>query len=200
MLGFAELAVGQQIYDPKQQLIDKLKRVESLQADFTQRLLDIEGEELQVLQGRMIAQRPNLFRWEVTSPYEMTYQLVDLNLTILDPDLNQVTYEKLSSTQDVPMIAILLHRDAEALKDFEVTQATNFFELKPLKEMQLFTLVTVYFAGTRLDAIDMRDTQNRLTEFSFSNVEENPVLEKSVFDLAIPSDVEVLGVPHSTSN
>ena len=61
--------------------------------------------------------------------------------------------------------------------------------------MQLFKLITVYFDNLRLDAIDVRDSQDRLTEFTFRNVEENVILDDAQFEMVIADDMEVIGEP-----
>ena len=181
--------------EAKTELIERLQRVETLRATFIQRVLGENGEELQLLEGEMLARSPSHFRWEVKKPYGLSYVLHHLNLTVVDLDLHQVTYRTIDSPDEVPIVALLLHRDMNVLDGFEVTQRRNAFELEPVDEMQLFKLITVYFDGLRLDAIDVRDSQDRLTEFSFRGVEENTTLDDALFEVAIADDMEVIGEP-----
>ena len=178
----------------KAALTELLHSIQSLRADFLQRLLADNGDELQVLEGKLIALSPTLFLWEIEQPYNMTYLLRDLDLAILDPDLNQVTYRELDA-EDIPIIALLLNRDTDVLDGFSVTQGQSSFRLEPLDSRQLFQSITVYFDEARIDAIDVRDAQDRLTEFSFRNVEVNPALADEIFELTIPEDIEVIGEP-----
>ena len=179
----------------KIELIERLQHIETLRAAFVQRVLGENGEELQVLEGEMLARSPSHFRWEVKKPYALSYVLRDLDLTVVDPDLHQVTYRTIDSPDEAPIVALLLHRDMNVLDEFEVTRRRNAFDLEPVDEMQLFQLITVYFDGLRLDAIDVRDSQDRLTEFSFRGVEENAILDPSLFEVAIADDMEVIGEP-----
>lgn len=184
--------------DSKTELIQRFQHIETLRADFVQRVLDENGEELQVLQGEMLVRTPSFFRWEVKSPYGLTYVLHDLDLMVVDPDLHQVSYRKIDSPEEVPIVALLLHRDLAVLDDFDVSKRPNAFELEPIDQMQLFKLITVYFDNQRLDAIDVRDSQDRLTEFTFRDVEENVVLDDARFEVEITDDMEVIGEPPET--
>lgn len=179
--------------ETKKSLIERIEHIKSLRADFVQRVLDENGDELQVLQGEMITRSPSLFRWEITSPYGLTYVLRDLLLTVVDPDLHQVTYRTIESPEEVPIVALLLHRDMNVLDKFKVSERHNAFELEPVDQMQLFKLITVYFDNLRLDAIDVRDSQDRLTEFTFRNVEENVILDDAQFEVEIADDMEIIG-------
>ena len=170
-----------------------------MRAKFVQRVLGENGEELQILEGKMLARSPTDFLWEIESPYSLTYVLKDLELTIVDPDLHQVTYRTIDSPEEVPIVALLLHRNIDVLDDFRVSKRSNAFELEPVDEMQLFKLITVYFDNLRLDAIDVRDSQDRLTEFTFRDVEENVVLGDALFEVEIAEDMEVIGEAPGTN-
>lgn len=181
--------------ESKKNLIERFHHIKSFRADFVQRVLDENGDELQLLQGEMFTRSPSLFRWEIKSPYGLTYLLDDLHLTVVDPDLHQVTYRTIDSPEEVPIVALLLHRDINVLDNFKVSERHNAFELEPVDQMQLFKLITVYFDNLRLDAIDVRDSQDRLTEFTFRNVEENVILDDAQFEMEIADDMEVIGEP-----
>lgn len=183
----------------KKELFDRFQHIQTLRATFVQRVLGEGGDELQILEGEMLARSPSDFRWEIESPYSMTYVLKDLDLTVVDPDLHQVTYRTIDAPDEVPVVALLLHRDMNVLDDFTVSKRPNAFELEPVDEMQLFKLITVYFDNLRLDAIDVRDSQDRLTEFTFRDVEENTVLDDVLFEVEIAGDMEVIGEPPETN-
>ncbi len=189
LTGFAEASPT----NPGAALLKRFEHIDTLKAHFIQRTLSDNGEELQKLEGEMLIRRPLYFKWEVKKPYSMTYLLHELNLTVVDPDLHQVSYQTLASSDEVPMVALLLHSDMSVLDDFSVVQARNHFKLEPLDARQLFNSITVYFDGTRLDAIDVRDSQNRLTEFTFKDMEENLTIPDELFSLDIPDDMEVIG-------
>lgn len=183
----------------KKELFDRFQHIQTLRATFVQRVLGEGGDELQILEGEILARSPSDFRWEIESPYSMTYVLKDLDLTVVDPDLHQVTYRTIDAPDEVPVVALLLHRDMNVLDDFTVSKRPNAFELEPVDEMQLFKLITVYFDNLRLDAIDVRDSQDRLTEFTFRDVEENTVLDDVLFEVEIAEDMEVIGEPPETN-
>ena len=184
----------------KKELFDRFQHIQTLRATFVQRVLGEGGDELQILEGEMLARSPSDFRWEIENPYSMTYVLKDLDLTVVDPDLHQVTYRTIDAPDEVPVVALLLHRDMNVLDDFTVSKRPNAFELEPVDEMQLFKLITVYFDNLRLDAIDVRDSQDRLTEFTFRDVEENTVLDDGLFEVEIAEDMEVIGEPPETNS
>ena len=182
----------------KQEFLSLFANVNTLTAEFTQRVLNQHGEELQVLEGRMYVHRPSKFKWEVQSPYSLVYVLHNQRLTVLDPDLAQVTYHSLDAQEEAPVAALLLHNDLDAIADFSVRRGRNYFELMPLDPQQLLKLITLYVDGNKLDAIDVRDSQGGLTEFSFRNLEENVTLDGDVFEIEVPPDFDVIGEPPPT--
>ena len=177
----------------KQALIDRIARVDSLAADFTQRVVDDQGEALQVLRGIMKAQSPDWFWWEINDPYTMVYRLEGFNVSIYEPDLNQVSHQRLNEEQQFPIVALLLNQDSELLDEYNVTQNRNAFKLEPTSNRFPFERIEVYFAGEVLDAIDVVDSSGSRTEFSFKNVEENVALTAQDFELDLPEDTEVIG-------
>ena len=186
--------------EAKNELISRFEHIETIRAGFIQRVLDENGEELQMLRGEMLVHSPSHFRWEIKTPYSLTYVLNHLDLIVMDPDLHQVTYRTIDSPDEVPIVALLVHRDMDVLDDFDISMTQNAFILEPLDQMQLFKSIAVYFDNMRLDAIDVRDSQDRLTEFTFRDLEENVDLDESLFELTIADDMEVIGEPPSTGS
>src|SRR5437016_3465670 len=54
--------------DAAQDLVTALKKIETFQANFTQKIRDGSGEHISKTQGTVIIQRPDRFYWKSLSP------------------------------------------------------------------------------------------------------------------------------------
>ena len=175
--------------------MELMGRLSSMSAGFTQRMVDESGEVTMVQTGVFRARSPNLFWWEIEEPYSLIYRLETPEVSIYDPSLNQVSFHTLDQSLQLPIVALLLNQDTGALEDYEVTRSRNSFELNPRSDNRLFEVVKIYFAGNRLDAIDVLDESGQRTEFSFHGLIENPEIDDAEFEFDLPADIETIGDP-----
>ncbi|MDP2227587.1 MAG: outer membrane lipoprotein chaperone LolA [Moraxellaceae bacterium] len=169
----------------------------SMQADFSQTTRDSRGQLLQGQGGRMSVKRPGLFRWEVATP---SVQVVTTNgsvLWIYDPDLKQVTKQKLDSqVGNTP--ALLLSGDPRKLADaFDITEEKagrneQVFLLRPRANDALFDHLRVRFAKGQLQQMQLADSLGQNTDIRFSKIKVNPALASSLFDFTPPKGVDVI--------
>lgn len=181
------------------ELVERLNTYQTISATFEQRLLDESGNEEQRLTGVMRLRIPNLFWWEIQSPYRMFFLLKDDLIVTYDPDLEQVTYQSVKQSPNLPLKTILMNRDYDRLNRYIVSPKRNGYVLEPVQNTELFQSISIYFDGDELDAIDIRDVQQQVTEFTFSQLKTNDVLSDDLFELNLPDDVEVLGQRPDTS-
>ncbi len=91
--------------------IDKLKTfiatTHSARANFTQQVLDQNGNQIQNASGIMEFQRPGKFRWTYQKPYEQLIVGDGTKFWLYDADLNQVTVRKLDTALGSSPAALL---------------------------------------------------------------------------------------------
>ena len=108
---FAGLLIGILSLQAHAGAIDKLKTfiatTHSARANFTQQVLDQNGNQIQNASGIMEFQRPGKFRWTYQKPYEQLIVGDGTKFWLYDSDLNQVTVRKLDTALGSSPAALL---------------------------------------------------------------------------------------------
>lgn len=125
------LNIGQVLADASQDLQERLNKVNSFQASFSQKVTSPEGDLIQEGVGELWLERPNLFNWNMTSPDESVLVSDGKNLWFYNPFVEQVTVTNLSdATQDTPFL-LITRNDPRDWKQYSIIQQGNTFDLKP---------------------------------------------------------------------
>lgn len=184
-------------------LADFLQRVKSLQsmdAEFDQATRDNSGKVLQAMSGSLLVAKPGKMRWQTAAPYE---QLVVANGKLVwtyDMDLEQVTIRDMDQRiQETP--ALLLTGSAEDVeKSFvvaeEKTTSDRVFQLVPKDPSQLFESLEFHYQGEKLARMMIFDAAGQVTEISFRNVQLNQPMDKHAFVFDVPEGVDVIDGRH----
>lgn len=179
----------------KQRLQAFLDQNRSLQAEFSQTILGINGEQSAVASGVLYIQRPGRFRWEYKEPYKQKIIASGKQVWIYDEDLEQIT----TSPQGMAIKgtpALLLSSDDPVDKHFEVfdigtDQGLEWAELVPRDDESQFMRIMVGFKGKELERLEMADKFGQVTHFQFSQIAHNPKLEKKLFAFENPGRYEM---------
>ena len=164
-----------------EQLAQKLTAMNTLSADFSQ------GNEKKTglsEQGTMQLQRPNRFRWNVTSPFRQEIIADNARLWVVDPDFKQVVIKK----QDAGPTAVqLLSGDAKHfLQDYTVVQDSRgqqvTFSLTPRKPSELFDSLEIRFSKGLLATITIVDALGGKRQIEFTRVKTNQPIAGNVFE------------------
>src|SRR5262245_30958888 len=78
-----------------QRLSELLSKAQTMTARFSQLTLDGSGTRLQETSGQLSLKRPGLFRWHTDAPQEQLLISNGEKVWLFDPDLEQVTIQKL---------------------------------------------------------------------------------------------------------
>jgi outer membrane lipoprotein carrier protein len=177
-------------------LTQLLNNIRSMQADFTQTIVNKSGKAVQQSQGRMIMERPGKFRWEVKQP---TAQLLIANgqrLWIYDPDLEQVTIRLLNKAAGEAPALLLSEANTALSKDFNVrTQSAGslqWFLLIPKNRDSMLSQVMLGFSGNQIREMNLRDHLGHNTMIQFQRVVMNASVPDSVFHFTPPANVDVI--------
>lgn len=181
--------------------VDDLKQfyqtTQSMRAYFKQTVFDQKGRKVQEVNGNMLLQRPNKFRWDYQKPYEQQIISDGRQVFLFDIDLQQVsvrTVDKVLGTSPAALLAggpnVEESFHLSRLVDFEGLQRV---QAKPRQKDSGFQVVIISFNHGKLAEMRLVDAFNQSTHIVFSNVEVNPSLNTSQFLFTVPKGVDVVG-------
>ena len=195
------LPLGAQAADsasPGQALAQRLESYHTYMADFHQVVVSQNGSQVQQVSGILKAKRPGLFYWHAKPPLEQYIVANGKQVKVYDPDLMQVTIQKmdqrLSSTP-----ALLLSGNVKGLdKAYAITQNRSpgdqvTFTLKPQNPDALFESLSLKFQGKVLQEMDLKDSLGQNSTLTFSHIKINQPIPPSAFKLKLPKGVDVIG-------
>ncbi|SOB75235.1 outer membrane lipoprotein carrier protein [Marinobacter sp. LV10R510-11A] len=179
------------------ELASVLTSYETYQADFIQIVVNEDGSKVQETRGSLKAKRPGLFYWETRAPMSQFVVSDGNTVQVYDPDLEQVTVHNLDDrVQTTP--ALLLSGEVDNLEETyrvssrQISDDTREFTLEPKSEDSLFVSLQLTFFKNELQEMRMKDSLSQLSVLSFDRIQLNDTVDKSVFTLEYPEDVDVI--------
>jgi len=175
--------------------------VNSLQADFNQKIVDESGATLETKKGIFSFSRPGKFRWNYIGDedYSLGQQIIsDGNLiTFYEPDLETANQRSMQNALEQVPTLLLVQSGEEldehfTLTDFGLTDGLTWVSLKPKDENAGYQGLMVGFAREELSAIILTDGLGNETRLSLSNVINNINLNASLFEFSPSDDVDVI--------
>lgn len=178
-----------------QQLQEFLASNQTLQARFSQSVLDQEKQQAAQAHGIIYIQRPGRLRWDYLEPYVQHIVADGNQVWHYDPELEQASTQMQSRAfSGTP--ALLLSSDEPVEKHFEVidigaSQGFEWVELIPRDQDSQFVRILLAFAENELQRLEMADKFGQVTRFQFYDIIHNPELGKDLFTLELPERYEV---------
>jgi outer membrane lipoprotein carrier protein len=195
--GFAAAAQAAAQPDAIGMLQQFMTRTQTVQADFTQTIVDKNGKVVQKSSGTMALSRPGKFRWQYDKPYKQLIVGDGTRLWLYDKDLDQVTVKKLGAALGSTPAALLAgNNDIE--KRYIVTDAGSsnglqWVQAAPRTEGSGFEGIRMGFNQSGLAAMELQDQFGQTTTIRFSNVRRNPKLADNLFSFTPPQGADILG-------
>ncbi|MDD9999804.1 MAG: outer membrane lipoprotein chaperone LolA [Rhodospirillaceae bacterium] len=186
--------------DNGSELLDRfLGATRTLQADFSQELLDGEGNLVETASGTFFLKRPNRFLWSYSEPFEQQVVADAENLWIHDVELDQVTVTPLEGAI-ASSPAMLLSGDGQVRDGFEIVESSRdgaivWISLTPMEQGVDFRSVQVGFDDGELFALVLIDALGQVTSIQFRNMAVNPGIEDEFFEFEPPAGADVIGEP-----
>ena len=178
-----------------------LSNTKSMTANFTQTTKGANGgksglsAQSGTFSGNVSLQRPNNFRWNITSPSEQLIVTDGSALWVYDKDLEQVTRQN-ADQQLGNTPALLLSGDPSKIaKNFKITQPNakkNYYVLYPKSSGSNFNSLAVSFSGGKPVMMVLNDSLGQVTSIKFSNVKLNSSIPSSQFKFTPPKGVDVI--------
>ncbi|HZW86542.1 MAG TPA: outer membrane lipoprotein chaperone LolA [Gallionella sp.] len=182
--------------------IEKLKSfiaaTHSAQANFTQVVLDQNGQQIQNASGVMQFQRPGKFRWTYQKPYQQIIVGDGVKFWLYDVDLNQVTVKKLDAALGSSPAALLAGSN-EIEHAFTLQESGNQDGLDWLKatpkaqDSSSDKILMAFNAQAQLVTMELQDAYGRKTVLRFSALQRNPKFPEQQFRFTPPSGADVIG-------
>lgn len=179
-----------------------LAGLETLRIDFTQRLTDAHGRELQSSTGRMVVVRPGRFRWEIRPEgggEEATQLLVadGRNLWFYDRDLEQVTVKPAAAALTATP-AMLLSGGADWRAAFDIAsggseRGLDWVIVTPKRSEAEFREASLGFSGDRLVRMRLVDRLGQTASLEFAHGVRNARVAPAEVSFTPPPGVDVIG-------
>lgn len=179
-----------------QRLSGMLTKAQTMTARFSQLTLDGSGTRLQETAGTLGLKRPGLFRWHTDAPNEQLLISNGEKIWLYDPDLEQVTIQKLDQRlTQTP--ALLLSGDVSKIgQSFDITAKDGGnvvdFTLKPKAKDTLFDSLRISFRSGVVNDMQLVDSVGQRTNILFFDVKMNEAMDAKQFVFEVPKGVDVI--------
>ncbi|WP_150466795.1 outer membrane lipoprotein chaperone LolA [Francisella sp. SYW-9] len=173
-------------------LVKKIKSINSMTANFSQRLINSQNN--MNTQGKMSLKKPHFFKWVTTSPNNQKIISNGKKLWIYDGDLEQLIIKKVSNNIAQYPYLILLSKNTDNIdKLFTVEEkSNNSYILKPKYDEMINSIVIQFDSDNRLRSLEISTSLNQFTQIKFSDVKDNVSLDNSLFNFKAPKDTDVI--------
>ncbi len=174
-----------------------VKDARTVQAEFSQTLLDKSAQVIQESTGTMLFERPGKFRWIYKTPYEQLIVGDGDKVWFYDEDLNQVTVRQLDIAIGSSPAALLAGNSAIE-ENFDITELgvqnqIKWLEAIPKTSESSFEFIQLGFSqdGT-LQLMVLRDNFGQTTLLTFTELKQNIDLPADTFTFVPPDDADVI--------
>jgi outer membrane lipoprotein carrier protein len=174
-----------------------MRRTQSAQGEFEQRIFDRNHRLIQQSSGTLAFQRPGKFRWTYAKPYPQLIVGDGERVWIYDEDLKQVTVRKLDTALGATPAA-LLAGDNDAMKAFELKddgerEGLEWLTATPRNKETTFERIRMGFSAVGLERMELTDAFGQTTLLRFIDLRRNPVFDSGLFTFVPPPGVDVIG-------
>ena len=174
-----------------------IKDARTVQADFSQTLLDKSAQVIQESTGTMLFERPGKFRWIYKTPYEQLIVGDGDRVWFYDEDLNQVTVRQLDIAIGSSPAALLAGNSAID-ENFEITELglqnqIDWLEAIPKTSESSFEFIQLGFSPDgKLKLMVLRDNFGQTTLLTFTDLKQNIDLPTDTFTFVPPENADVI--------
>lgn len=174
-----------------------LERLNNIQADFVQHTHDGAGTLLQTQKGYLSLTKPNKFKWVSEPPYEQSLVSNGVTLWQFDPDLEQVTVQKLDDRLSSTPVLLLSGDSVSISKEYQVFSETlqdeRHFVLIPNRADTLFDRLRLEFDSQQnLSRMEIKDEAGQKTVIYFKDIKVLQSIKPSEYEFDIPEGIDVI--------
>jgi len=151
------------------------EKTDTMQADFVQTITDDKNSTI-TYRGDMLAKRPSMALWNYKEPIQKSVYVTARNVTVIEPELEQVIIKKLNGSVDI--LAILAAAEQIGKNSYRAYYSGKEY-LISVKDDQINTI-------SYTDAFDNR------VSIVFDKQQINQKIEDSRFKATIPQDFDII--------
>ena len=175
---------------------DYFNDLTAFQADFTQKLFNVDQELIEQSNGVITVKRPNKFRLEYQKPYFQLYIADGIKLLSYDQDLEQVIIKPQHGLLENSPAMILSNPDSLD-KNYTVTSqgkdnGLEWYELIPKKEDSQFDRIQLGFDAQQLRIMELHDGFGQTTRLLLTKMQKNIAINASEFTFEAPAGVDII--------
>jgi outer membrane lipoprotein carrier protein len=169
----------------------KLEQLKTYQANFTQQVVDGQGEILQNAEGQLSLKQPNRMHWQVAAPNENTLIADGQTLWHIDPFVEQVVaIDQAQAIENNPMI-LLTNPQSDAWQDFIISQLDSSFVIQAKDADAQVASLTLVFDGETLMQLKVEDHQQQVSTLDFIDISQNQQIDDQHFKFVMPDGYEL---------
>ena len=169
-------------------LKQQLAGMQQYRADFSQEVVDNEGNLVHEAEGSLVMVRPDKLRWQTVAPDETLLIADGQSVWNIDSFVEQVTImDQQNAVSDNPII-LLTTQSEDVWDDFaiEYQDDKQSYQISPLEAGGQVLSLTLYFNDNTLTSLAMKDAQLQTSTLEFSNVDTHFTPDASLFVLDVP--------------
>ncbi len=170
-----------------------LNNIQSMQANFSQKVYSETSKLLHTYTGNMQFKKPSSFRWEVSTPDSSLLVTNGVKLWSYEPDLEQVTIQQYNTNREITPLSFVLDDPKHLSTNFTIEPLrASCYKLTPKKENSNFVNIEVCFADKSICKVDILDHMGQNSVFIFSHIKQNIQISNQNFNFKPPAGVDVI--------
>lgn len=182
----------------REKLDDFFTKVTTMQAAFTQQVIDDKGALRQSSSGNVFLSRPGKFRWEYAAPDKHEIVADGKNVWIYDVELDQVTVKPMTQALSSAPVGMLTQKQPVdkqfTVQEMEADGSTlEWFRLIPKKKDSDFTSMDLGVSATGVEEMILGDKFGQQTYIKFQGLRTDVNIDQSRFTFTPPKGADVIG-------
>lgn len=178
------------LFAQDEKLIDSLKRIDTLKAEFKQ-TTTIVGVGEDNYSGILYLKKGDKILWDYNSPHKQFYLFTKDDLSYYDSITKQLVRQKAENLGVENIVFRLLMEPLEIKNTFFIIiMDKDIFKLYPKENMGL-QYMEITLEDDLIKKIVSRDEQGNTTEITLYNISMNKPLDKNIFNVNVPEGTEV---------
>lgn len=176
-------------------------QVDTMQAAFTQQVVDDKGKLRQSSRGKVFLSRPGKFRWEYASPDKHEIVADGQNVWVYDVELDQVTVKPMQQALSAAPVGMLIKKQ-NVENQFAVEEMTaegsnlDWFRLTPHKQDDSdFVNMDLGVSANGIQEMILNDKFGQQTYIRFEGLQTNIGIDAQRFNFVPPANVDLIGTP-----